>query len=178
MVIGVVARTGAAVAVALGGTPVTPRFWARGEIVLTPPGLTAQPYHAAASMDLAEAARTIGEVESAAEQAAAEGLRALAGLLPAGAVRDVGVVVKAVSVPARLADILRSHAWMHAAEGQLYRHAVIAAVAECGWPAHAVELAALPAAEVTVSELGRAAGRPWRRIEKDAARAALTLLTG
>jgi hypothetical protein len=39
-----------------------------------------------------------------------------------------------------------------------------------------VELSSLPAAEQHLSEIGRAAGRPWRRIEKDAARAAITLL--
>jgi len=30
--------------------------------------------------------------------------------------------------------------------------------------------------EQTLTRLGQAAGRPWRRIEKDAARAAITLL--
>jgi hypothetical protein len=89
----------------------------------------------------------------------------------------MAVVVKAVSVPGQLAGVLRSHAWMHAAEGALYRQAVLAAATECGWAAHAVELSALPAAEQAVKALGQAAGRPWRHIERDAARAALTLLT-
>jgi len=65
---------------------------------------------------------------------------------------------------------------MHAAEGVLYRNAVLADAAECGWAAHAVEESALPTAEQAVAALGQAAGRPWRRQEKDAARAALTLL--
>src|SRR5262252_9287928 len=103
IVIGVVARTGSAVAVALSGTAAAPRFRARREIELVPRGLAAQPYHAAASMDLA-----------AAEKAAAAGLLAVAGALPATAIRAVAVVVKAVSVPDDVADILRSHAWMHA----------------------------------------------------------------
>jgi len=88
----------------------------------------------------------------------------------------VAVVVKAISVPGQLAAILRSHAWMHAAEGALYRQAVLAAATECGWAAHAVEQSALPAAEQALTALGQVAGRPWRRLEKDAARAALTLL--
>jgi hypothetical protein len=66
---------------------------------------------------------------------------------------------------------------MHAAEGMLYRQAVLAAASACGWTARAVEQSALPAAEQALDVLGRAAGRPWRRIEKDAARAALTLLS-
>jgi len=176
-VIGVMARTGQAVAVALSGTAAAPRFRARREIELVPRGQAAQPYHAAAGMDLAAAAELIAQTESAAEKAAAAGLLTVAAEVPATAVRAVAVVVKAVSVPGDLAGILRSHAWMHAAEGVLYREAVLAAVTECGWAARAVEQSALPAAEQAIEALGRAAGPPWRRVEKDAARAALTLLT-
>ena len=177
IVIGVVTRTGSAVAVTLSGPAATPRFRARREIGLVPPGLAAQPCHTAAGMDLAAAGQMIGQAESAAEQAAAAGLRALAGTLLASAIRGVAVVVKAVSVPDHLADILRSHAWMHSAEGMLHRQAVLAAAAKCGWMARAVEQSALPAAEHALIALGQAARRPWRRIEKDAARAAITMLT-
>jgi hypothetical protein len=112
-----------------------------------------------------------------AAQAAAAGLRAMADLLPAAAtVLGVGVVVKAISVPQRLADVVRSHAWMHAAEGMLYREAVLAAARQCGWQAHAVDVTSLPVAEQQLDSIARAAGRPWRRIEKDAARAAVALL--
>ncbi len=176
--IGVLARTGSAVAVALSGTAAAPRFLARREIELVPPDLPRQPYHEAAGMDLAAAGELISRIESAAEKAAAAGLLILAAAPQAGPVRAVAVVVKAVSMPGHLAGILRSHAWMHAAEGVLYREAVLAAAAECGWTASAVEQSALPAAEQAISTLGRAAGQPWRRFEKDAARAALTLLPG
>ena len=174
--IGIVTRTGSAVAVALSGSAGTPRFRARREIGLVRPGLPAQPYHAAADLDLAAAGQMIGQVGHSAEQAAAAGLRALADLLPPRAIPAVAVVVKAVPVPDRLPDVLRSHAWMHAAEGILYRQAVLAAAQECGWQAHAVESSLLPTAEPDVTVLGQAAGRPWRRTEKDAARAAITVL--
>lgn len=170
------AKTGSALAVALSGTPAAPEFAGRREIELVPPGLVTQPYHAAADMDLAVARALIAEVESAAAKAAADGLRLLAATCPASRVGGVAVVVKAVSVPGDLAGVLRSHAWMHAAEGLLYREAVLAGAARCGWMARAVEQSALPAAEQAVNALGRSAGRPWRRIEKDAARAALALL--
>ena len=176
IVIGVVTRTGSAVAVALSGSAGTPRFRARREIGLVQSGLPAQPYHAAAPLDLAAGGQMIGQVGRGAEQAAASGLRALAGLLPGGAISAVAVMVKAVSVPDRLPDVLRSHAWMHAAEGMLYRQAVLAAAEECGWQAHAIEQSLLPTAEHALTTLGQAAGRPWRRIEKDAARAAITVL--
>ena len=176
--IGVVTRTGSAVAVALTGPADAPRFRARREFGLTRPGLAAQPYHAAADLDLAAAAQLIGQVGRAAEAAAADGLRSVADLLPVGASTEVAVVVKAVSVPDRLPDVLRSHAWMHAAEGVLYRQAVLAAAQECGWTARAVERSSLPAAAPVLAVLGSAAGRPWRQIEKDAARAALAILAG
>jgi hypothetical protein len=176
IVIGVAARTGSAVAVAVSGTADVPRFRARREIELVPPALAAQPYHPAASMDLAAAEELIAHVESAAEQAAAAGLAALADVMPAGAVRAVAVVVKPVSVPGQLAAILRSHAWMHAAEGILYRQAVLAAAADCGWTARGVEQSTLPAAEQALHAVGQGAGRPWRRVEKAATRPALTLL--
>ena len=178
IVIGVATRTGSAVAVALSGPADSPRFGARQEIELIPPGLPAQPYHAAAGVDLAAARQMIGRVESAAQQAAAAGMRSIAGTLPAGAVSGVAVVIKAVSVPDRLTEILRSHAWMHAAEGLLYRQAVLAAAGECGWTAHAVDLSLSPPAEQALTVLGQAAGRPWRKIEKDAARAAISVLAG
>ena len=174
--IGVVARTGSAVAVALSGPAVAPRFWARREIELVPPGLPAQPYHAAAGLNLAAAGQLIGQVMHGAEQAAAAGLRALADLVPAEAAPAVAVVVKAVAVPDGLLAVLRSHTWMHAAAGVLYRQAVLAAAQHCGWQAHAVEMSLLPAAEDALTALGQAAGRPWRRAEKDAARAAITVL--
>jgi hypothetical protein len=58
----------------------------------------------------------------------------------------------------------------------LYREAVLAAARQCGWQAHAVDVTSLPVAEQQLYSIARAAGRPWRRIEKDAARAAMALL--
>jgi hypothetical protein len=176
-VIGVVTKTGSAVMIVLGGFEDAPGLVARREVGLVTAALPDQPYHAAVGLELAAAEEMIGQVEHGAEEAAVAGLRAVAGSLPAAtAVIGVAVAVKAVSLPAKIADVMRSHAWMHAAEGVLYREAVLAAARRCGWAAHAVELSSLPDAEQHLSEIGRAAGHPWRRIEKDAARAAITLL--
>jgi hypothetical protein len=138
----------------------------------------------AATVDLAEAGRLIAQVERGAEDAAVVGLRALAAAIPKdaaipeGAPLSVAVAVKPAALLDDLAGVLRSHAWMHAAEGVLYRHAVLAAASACGWTAHAVDQSALPDAEQALVELGQAAGLPWRRQEKDAAGAALTLMAG
>jgi hypothetical protein len=175
--VGVVARTGRAVVVMLQGSRDVPGFVGRREIGLAGPGLPAQPFHAAAALDLAAAGMLIGQAERAAAETAADELRALVASLPAlPSVSGVAVVVKAVAIPDSVEQVLRSHAWMHAAEGLLYREAVLAAALQCGWTAYAVDLSTLPAADQVLGALGRDAGRPWRRTEKDAARAALTLL--
>lgn len=85
-------------------------------------------------MDLAAAGQVIGQVERGAQKAAAVGLRSIADMPPADPIGGMAVVVKAVSVPDRLSEILRSHAWMHAAEGLLYRQAVLAAAQHRGRP--------------------------------------------
>ena len=176
--VGVVARTGRAVVVMLQGTRDAPGFAARREIELTGAGLPAQPYHAAAGLDRAAAGKLIGQAERGAAETAAAGLRDLMASLPVPpCVSGVAVAVKAVAIPDSVEDVLRSHAWMHAAEGVLYREAVLAAARQCGWTAYAVDVSMLPAADQILATLGRAAGRPWRRAEKDAARAALTLLS-
>lgn len=142
-----------------------------------PADLPVQPYHAAVDRPTAAAKSLIGRCERAAEDAAVAALRRAAADLgwPAAA-HGVAVVVKPVSAPASVAAVLRSHAWMHAAEGVFYREAMLAGARRCGWQAVAVDGSSLPPAEPVLAGIGLKAGRPWRRIEKDAARAALTLL--
>jgi len=175
--IGVVTRSGSAVVIALCGHRGAPIFAGRWEVGLTGDGMPAQPYHVAAGMDPAEADALVGGAVRAAEYAAVAGLHMVAGdLQDAAAIVGVAVAVKPVDVPASLPAVLRSHAWMHAAEGVLYREAVLGAAAEFGFTPHAMAFAELPDAEPSLAVIGQAAGRPWRRIEKDAARAAIAIL--
>jgi hypothetical protein len=170
-------RTGLAVAMVVGGQATAPRFLGRLEVALVPAHLPAQPYHAAAGLEPNAARTLVAQVELAAEDAAVAGLQAVAEGLPER-VSAVAVVVRPVSLPVDLADIIRSHARMHAGEGVLYREVMLAAARRCGWVAVAVDEETLPAASHALTVMGRDAGRPWRRIEKDAARAALSLLPG
>jgi hypothetical protein len=177
LALGAVTRTGAMTLIAVTSVAGRPAFAGRWEYPLVPDDLPAQPYHAAAGLEAAAAEAVVERAESAAEQAALAALRsAVADLGAAAEVAGVAVVVKAVSVPDTVSAVLRSHAWMHAAEGVLYREAVLAAARRSGWAAHAADAVALPPADEILADLGTAAGRPWRRMEKDAARAALTLL--
>lgn len=173
---GVRTRTGAAVLVALTDGGSTAVLAGRWDVELVPAALPVQPYHAAADLQTAEAERLVAQVEQVAEDAAVEALESALSELTASTVCGVAVVVKPASVPSEVGKILRSHAAMHSAEGVLYRETMLAAARRCNLVAHAVEEATLPAAESVVRDVGRAAGRPWRRIEKDATRAALTLL--
>jgi hypothetical protein len=176
--LGAMTRTGSVTLIAVCGTRRWPVFAGRWEAPLMPGGLPTQPYHAAGDVAIEAAESMIGRCEAAAEEAAVAALSAAVADLPATTtVTGVAVVVKAATVPGSIAAVLRSHAWMHAAEGMLYRDAMLGAARRGGWAAHAVDGAALPAAEEVITGLGAVAGRPWRRAEKDAARAALTLLS-
>jgi len=177
VVLGVSTRTGSAVIIALAGTRYRPGFAGRWEVRLIPPEVEREAYHAAADLTLTEADELIKQTEQAAEAAGVAALRAAQTGLPTREVVAVAVAVKAVSVPASTAQVLRSHAWMHAAEGLLYREAMLAAARRCGWTAHAVDAAGLTDLHQDLAAIGRAAGRPWRRIEKDAAAAALHVLS-
>lgn len=173
---GVSARTGSAVIIGLTGTRHRPRFAGRWDVPLIPPTVERAAYHAAAALTMAEADKLVHRTEQAAEAGAVAALSDAEASLQAGEVVAVAVVVKAVSVPANTAQVLKSHAWMHAAEGILYREAVLAAARKRGWAAHAVDSAGLTELHPELAAIGRTAGRPWRRIEKDAAAAALQLL--
>jgi hypothetical protein len=172
----VVTRTGSAVAVALRGRPDAPVFLGRWELDLAPGPLPVQPYHEAAGLPAPQAHALIDAASRAAEDAAAGGLERAVAMLPAAVTVTVAVVVKPYSLPDDLVTLLRSHPRQHAGEGVLYREAVLGAARRLAWTAVAVDQAALPAAAQVVAMIGQAAGRPWRGIEKDACRAALTQL--
>lgn len=177
VVLGVSTRTGSAVIIALVGTRHRPDFAGRWNVRLIPPEVERAAYHAAADLTVTQADELIRRTEQAAEAGGVAALQAAEASLQAGEVTAVAVVVKAVSVPASTAQVLKSHAWMHAAEGVLYREAMLAAARKLGWTAHAVDSAGLTDLHRELTAIGRAAGRPWRRLEKDAAAAALPLLS-
>jgi len=170
--LGAVTRTGSAVILAVRPGADGPSFAGRWEITLVPDGMPDQPFHAAAA-EPHRAGRLVSDVEQAAERAAVAALTEAAHGRP---VLGIAVLVKPVSAPSDIDAVLRSHAWMHAAEGALYREAVLSAGRQLGWVVHAVDAATLRAQDELVAAIGAAAGRPWRRAEKDAVRAALTLL--
>jgi hypothetical protein len=158
---------------ALTGTANAPQFTGRWQVDLVSPGLPSQPFHAAAALEPIAAEALVVQVGQATAEAAAAALRSAVGGSP---VIGVAVVVKMVSIRGEVTELLRSHAWMHAAEGVLYREAMLGAARRCGWVTQAVDVSALVGSEESVAALGLVARRAWRRIEKQATHAAVTLL--
>lgn len=177
--IGFCSRTGSAVAVAVAVEEGGPVFAGRWTVDLTGPDTPAQLFHAATELPPAPAEALVRTGVTAVGEVATGRLRELRAEL--GTVASVGVVTGDYPVPDSVARILASHTLMHAAEGQLYRDALLEAAVECGLPAHGLpkhRAAALLGGDLaaTVASLGAAAGPPWRKEHKLAAVAALTAL--
>ena len=178
--LGFCCRTGSAVAVAVAPGGGFARRWA---VDLSAPGTPVQLFHAAAGLPAAEVERFVRVGVDAVGAVAAARLRDLVDALGGEVV--VAVVTGDHPVPedTPVARILAVHALMHAAEGELYRDALLDAAAAHGLPGYEVHrgpaeqrLAADLAA--AVARIGAAAGRPWRKEQKLATVAALVAATG
>jgi len=169
-VIGFRAKTGRAIAVALGGTRATPSFLWRREVSLVDPRVpeTAQPYHEVMELPWAEAI-VRAEPFVRAIEAVAAGM--IEGLLRDLDVRCIGVVG---SPDRKLEKIGNPHIRAHAAEGALFRRVLEVAAAK-----HRLRVRTFTEPEMRaqfdarLEFIGAQAGRPWRVDEKVAASAAL-----
>jgi len=181
-------HSGWAVAVAVGGSARSPMVVSRRRIGLTPSGIVAieQPYHLARRLSLARAKKFLARSADGASRAAEKEMRALIEQLGREHHRVVGcglVLASGRALP-ELARTLRSHALVHAAEGEHFRQAIIHAARKCRLPIRGIperELYQRGAAQLRVpagklhrilTAFGKTAGRPWRADEKSAALAA------
>ena len=176
---GLHSRTGTAEAVALvvsGETAPSVAFRGRWSLDLIEDRAERQVYHAVADVPLAQAEATVGRTIDVVTGIAVRHLRWIIESL--GTVDAVGVVVGDFPVPESLASILAVHALMHAAEGALYRDALLDAAAACGVPGMGVSRNQATDSlggeyADAVAAVGSAAGRPWRKDHKLATVAAL-----
>jgi hypothetical protein len=186
--IGLRARTGSAVVVALVGDPAAPTVVVRRSFRLVTDNVPPQPYHVASELhDRAD--EIIGRTLEVAEQLARRELDAVTDELREGGfdVRSAGIVLGSGFVPTRR-QALSQHAAMHAAEGELYREVVSRVCEEIGWkvvgcPERDVASRAasvLRVADLTsrLVEIGRAMGSPWRKEHKLATAVAWLALAG
>jgi hypothetical protein len=189
--IGLKARTGRAIVVAVAGSVEDPVLVERSEMKLLPDGAFA-PYHAAEELAAEAADASVKRDVADAHRLAERGIRgALERVAAAGHdPRGCGVLVGPGLPPWSTQEILAVHVRMHQAEGVLFREVLVAGARACGVkPATLREKSALEDAakqlgwtrarlDARINALGRAAGPPWGKDQKEAAAAALVALAG
>jgi len=182
-------RTGRAVLVMLAGSVREPLVLERAEVALLPPGEFAT-YHAAEGLE-PEAARTYVKGSIArAQQLATSAIREAVkrGKAAGHDVCGCGVLVGTGMPKWSTEEILAVHVRMHKAEGELFREVLVQGARDCGFePATLPDKTALDAAakklgitrarlDADLAAIGKAAGPPWGKYQKEAAAAALVVL--
>ena len=139
-----------------------------------------QPYHTAERMPLEKASRFVGRVRDEAQQLALSTIRKLMADMGDQGYRltGCGVMTSSRKVVQNLAEIVKSHALIHSADGQLFRESILDAAKRCRLPSYiAVERNALanlalklriadPVLAQRVAALRRPLGPPWSQDEK------------
>jgi hypothetical protein len=187
--LGFKARTGRAIVVAVGGDMSDPQFIDRAQIPLLPEGAFA-PYHAAEGLDPVDAHESVKSSIAAAHKLATSGIRETAQRVTKAGHEVCGcAVLVGPGMPKWSTEqILAVHVRMHQAEGELFRDVLVAGARACHLELttlaeksaldDAAKSAGLTRAglEATIAALGKAAGPPWSKDQKEAAAAALAAL--
>src|SRR5215471_9115745 len=167
----------------------------RRRIVMIPDTDREEPrfvYHAARELSLPEAERRVRSSSERARRNAGEALEAAVKELDTAGRRIVasGVIGGGRTPSGSLEAILGSHSLVHSAEGALFREAVRAAsesldlrtteIPAKGLAERAARRLGLSAAELEglLARVGREAGPPWAKDQKDACLAAVIALPG
>ena len=177
--LGLKARTGRAVLVAIADDVDNPHFVERTQIQLLPDGAWA-PYHAADGLDPAAARESVKRSVEAAHRLAEEGLRDAARRCSAAGYEICGcaVLVGAGMPNWSVEEILAVHVRMHKAEGELFRDVLVAGAKACGLNLttlsdktaldDSAKVLGLTRARLDprLAALGKSAGPPWARIKR------------
>jgi hypothetical protein len=168
--LGFVAKTGKAVAVAIGPGPELLGKW---DLVLVPSGQERFVYHAAAQLD-GDAARWVRASTTA---IANEAQRAIDALLDSMTtpVAAAAIVGRSLELDLPLSEILAAHTRLHTAEGVLYRSVIVDALYSRGIDTTLVSPDQLYDRDDALARFGKVPS-PWRREHKDAALAAIDVL--
>jgi hypothetical protein len=178
---GLKAHSGWAALVALGERDGSVAMTDRCRLVLVDEEWQKQPYHAAEHLRPTDARKTVARGIDAAHKGA---LRELQSAIARARQRhdDVGACAVLVGNPMpawNVDEILAVHFRMHKAEGVLFRDALLHAAEACG-----LSPLAIPEKQSAIDRrllnaiavVGRSAGPPWGKDQKDAALAALIAL--
>src|SRR5688572_10507 len=187
--LGLKARTGRAALVAVAGDAHAPQFIERSQIQLLPDGAFA-PYHAAESLPSAEARESVRRSIASAHSLATSGIREAARRVADAGHELCGCAVLVGSGMPNWSteEILAVHVRMHKAEGELFRDVLLAGARACDLALTTLpEKSALDDAarmlrirreqlDARLAALGKSAGPPWGKDQKEAAAAALVAL--
>jgi len=189
--IGLRAKTGRAIAVALSGSPASPIVLLKTEIKLVDPKdpATGQPYHEVMELPFAQWERAVSKPAKAIARVATKTLAKLIAELEADGHKVAGAGV--IGAPDRdLARIGNPHIRAHAAEGVLFRRVLEIGAESNGlrWQAFsdrefekavATQLGAeYSKIKQSLDDLRQSVSPPWRTDEKQAAMAAWIVLHG
>lgn len=190
--IGVRDHSGWAVAVAVaarrGGVDVVDRR----RLLLCPERVPRMMFHAAAQGPPAGAASAIELAERSVQECTARAVTEITEALAGGGHTVAGIAVAhgPPRLPCDLDGILASHAFVHAAEADLYRRALVERAEAAGLrvvryaPKTAIADAAAATGtrpeqlEATLSAVGEELGPPWQKDHREAVAAALVVLAG
>ncbi|MBZ5553508.1 MAG: hypothetical protein LAO21_12360 [Acidobacteriia bacterium] len=175
-------HSGWAALVVLTGSPRSPLVLDRRRIELVDPAIqgSAQPYHAAEKLDLKDAEKFINDCTRRTELMARQVLRdVIPPLQKKGLdISGCGILLSSGNPAKTLAATLASHALIHAAEGDFFRHALIHASEHFGLPITMVQERELweraasdlelmvDKLQARIDEMGRTLGPPWTEDQK------------
>lgn len=131
--LGLKARTGRAILVAVAGDALDPQLVERSQMQLLPDGAWA-PYHAAEGLEPADARESVARSIAAAHRLATTGIREAARRICESGHQLCGCgVLVGTGMPGWSTDeILAVHIRMHKAEGELFRDVLVAGVRALG----------------------------------------------
>lgn len=189
--IGFKPRTGRAAMVIVGGDAAAPVFIESREVALLPPDAFA-PYHVAAELPPAKRQASVDRDIAAARSLAEEAMRDAMRRCKAAGHDTVGcgVLVGRGMPQWTTEEIIAVHVRMHMAEGEMFRDILVDGARalkldpvtlpdKAALEAAAKELKMKPAQLGSMLDaLGKAAGPPWRKEQREAAAAALVALAG
>ena len=192
--IGIRVHSGWGVLVAVSGERGAEEVIERRKVVVIDPKATGvtQPYHYVQEMELRAAERHLARCTADSRRLALQGLKeALAHLHDLGCNVIGGAILLSSAQPLPdLEEILGSHALIHTAEGEFFRHSFRQAFERLDIPvigirerelmqsAHRVFGKAASRLEERIEAMGKAFGPPWTKDEKTAAMAASIVLAG
>jgi hypothetical protein len=174
------AHSGWAALVAIGISGNSFQLIDRRRIELIEPGETwaKQPYHAADGLPPDEARRLVQRGIESAHRIAEKELRAFVQRSAGHEIAGCGVLVGTPMPAWTIEQILSVHIRMHKVEGVLFPAALAAAATACGLNTVTIREKELPPVNDTISALGKLAGPPWGKDQKNAALAAMIVLKG